>query len=645
MTCKIYKNSWDDLIAFLRDKDKEKGGVGLGYRTDESNIIIGFCIFHQLHHSSTFCDFNPDDMAIAVDLMNELKNSYQINFPLGVQAWVHTHPNLGIFLSATDRNTFATLLALDNRFMAIVIDAYNKEEATYGVYSNINEVITPSFINACNLEKLAEFWEEFSKHLSERLSQRQRPLEYITPANVFSEQPVIIEINDEDDQYNLLESFHKEVIKKNRKKVALKKVRGEAFNYSTGDETFLLKGSKATYFDTVESRDTYFKLALPAADILWEGSSLPSLLRIPLIKALDGEFTGYESGIRSGLMFSEDSEKIYRLKGCGQNDLGFVKQEKEYVDKKPHYEIRGCQFRSTCLREQITTALLDKVLPEKNILVGNKPLGWWAYYDFVPINAYCGLFETLGDLRLKGDVLFSLESKLPYFFKNREFELNKAIDYLSGVESSEDLKKESFKLTVALENSDFISFATSNNTEIKDGIFKELIKFASQIRESIDFVSLYWKFGAQAGYIKKHLEEIDLVWGSFLDPRETHHCNAHCDNLILNINNSNFLDLSPVDFDLSFSRENFIQLESLKNDYCFDNLLKMENEMLKADITNCSEESQGLTRSAKLEKPYHEARKLLRNVMLKGYQAGYSANIFEKLTPGELFFILQCLLF
>ena len=80
----------------------------------------------------------------------------------------------------------------------------------------------------------------------------------------------------------------------------------------------------------------------------------------------------------------------------------------------------------------------------------------------------------------------------------------------------------------------------------------------------------------EVGYIKKMFEEMELNWGTY-----DYHCNAHLDNLLVLPFNEKKLYLAPLDFDLGFTRAEFIDLnyknaKGIENNLNFDELLERE---------------------------------------------------------------------
>jgi len=93
-------------------------------------------------------------------------------------------------------------------------------------------------------------------------------------------------------------------------------------------------------------------------------------------------------------------------------------------------------------------------------------------------------------------------------------------------------------------------------------------------------VLLFSHISFESGAIKKCLEKNDLIWGTY-----EFHCNAHLDNLML-IKKNNFKRLlSPIDFDLAYYKEEFIDLKyknlkGIEAQVGFDDLMLREKNYL-----------------------------------------------------------------
>ena len=177
-----------------------------------------------------------------------------------------------------------------------------------------------------------------------------------------------------------------------------------------------------------------------------------------LVKTTEqGTIHGVRSGTRSAILFPDSIDPHYpslRLKGCGNivtmdkqynhySFPGFPLREIMVGEDESHeipaaefiksirgndypynhlYEIRGCSFEHTALREMVFTAKIANILSNISRKCGNYPLGITKYHPFeeeksmetYSIDKYCSLFTTLGDKRLGANILAGLEKLLLY---------------------------------------------------------------------------------------------------------------------------------------------------------------------------------------------------------------------------------------
>ena len=125
------------------------------------------------------------------------------------------------------------------------------------------------------------------------------------------------------------------------------------------------------------------------------------------------------SGHRSAIVKDPKTGIYYRLKGCGNDEIGFNLLKSEgYL---PEFSTRGSLFICTCCRELYFTEKINEVLKKINIPSANLPIGFWIYdknlsilpdekvqKEDIPtlenqipeIDKYCGIFRTLSDKRL-----------------------------------------------------------------------------------------------------------------------------------------------------------------------------------------------------------------------------------------------------
>ena len=167
-----------------------------------------------------------------------------------------------------------------------------------------------------------------------------------------------------------------------------------------------------------------------------EKENIDFLLNQPLIKTKEIKdytpcFKCIQSGHRSAVIKDPKTGIYYRLKGCGNDELGFnlLKSEGYFVE----YNTRGSQYVSTCFRELYYSERINEELKKINIPCANLPVGFWKYdknlnilsnekvkkedmpviQNQIPeIDKYCGIFRTLGDKRLRTHLLCGMEKIL-----------------------------------------------------------------------------------------------------------------------------------------------------------------------------------------------------------------------------------------
>ena len=205
----------------------------------------------------------------------------------------------------------------------------------------------------------------------------------------------------------------------------------ETLKYSD-DCSYIKPEYKDHYIPVVPETNIHFKNENLKDD---ENEKNDSILGQPLIKAKEiKDYPGYKciiSGHRSALIKDPKTGIFYRLKGCGNDELGFNIQKTEGVIVE--IVTRGSQYDSTCFRELFYSEKVDENLKKFNIRCANLPVGFWKYgkdLHILPkdnikkedlpnlenqmpeVDKYCGIFHTLGDKRLRTHLLCGLEKIL-----------------------------------------------------------------------------------------------------------------------------------------------------------------------------------------------------------------------------------------
>ena len=205
----------------------------------------------------------------------------------------------------------------------------------------------------------------------------------------------------------------------------------ETLKYSD-DCSYIKPEYKDHYIPVVPETNIHFKNENLKDD---ENEKNDTILSQPLIKAKEiKDYPGYKciiSGHRSALIKDPKTGIFYRLKGCGNDELGFNIQKTEGVIVE--IVTRGSQYDSTCFRELFYSEKVDENLKKINIRCANLPIGFWKYgkdlhilpkenikKEDIPnlenqmpeVDKYCGIFHTLGDKRLRTHLLCGLEKIL-----------------------------------------------------------------------------------------------------------------------------------------------------------------------------------------------------------------------------------------
>ena len=127
----------EQTTAFTLPRGRlEMGGLLIGHIDSEGNntVVCGF-FPRQDEATSGYCEFHGSFTAIAsaaCDYANEKAGGGHTP-DLRVIGWIHTHPDIGIFLSGIDINTFRSLrqVSFEQRCVAVVVDPIRKQHGVF----------------------------------------------------------------------------------------------------------------------------------------------------------------------------------------------------------------------------------------------------------------------------------------------------------------------------------------------------------------------------------------------------------------------------------------------------------------------------------------------------------------------------------
>ena len=149
----------------------EMGGLLIGHidQRGSINVVTGF-FPEQLKETPGYCRFSGSWVAVAAsacEYANSFSSSEEVP-ELRIVGWIHTHPDLGLFLSSTDVSTYSSLRGMvpDSKFVAVVIDPLRDQD---GVFPS--ERLPNTFFPASGEPDLDEMLRDRYHHLLDRLQE------------------------------------------------------------------------------------------------------------------------------------------------------------------------------------------------------------------------------------------------------------------------------------------------------------------------------------------------------------------------------------------------------------------------------------------------------------------------------------------
>ena len=114
----------------------EMGGLLVGHIGNDGviHVVTGF-FPEQIRATPGYCEFDGSWAAIAASACQHAnENSSDRSCPdVRIVGWIHTHPDLGLFLSSIDVSTYSFLKGMvpDSKFIAIVVDPLRNEDGVF----------------------------------------------------------------------------------------------------------------------------------------------------------------------------------------------------------------------------------------------------------------------------------------------------------------------------------------------------------------------------------------------------------------------------------------------------------------------------------------------------------------------------------
>ncbi|CDW85126.1 UNKNOWN [Stylonychia lemnae] len=300
----------------------------------------------------------------------------------------------------------------------------------------------------------------------------------------------------------------------------------------------------------------------------------------------DDILIGFKSGKRSAILKLQESNNFFRLKGCGNMNLGFNKQQMAFPEE--WQEIRGVQFSNTAFREIYFSEKINNLLNQKGFVLGNTPYGLWKYSEDIDnltndcpkLDKYCGIYKTFGDKRLathlfqgieiilkslinigiqQGDISIDHLDKLKNLFNQSRINTqNNSISKTSTLTKFKDPSISNPKIQEDL------SEYCQHSESVKQTLKERLQNFSSILGFLEAVILMFKRAGYETGQVKRTLDENLISWGYYIDHNPFQpHCNAHPNNflvldLLADYNNEYHNLLAPVDFDMTYEFKQFI---------------------------------------------------------------------------------------
>jgi proteasome lid subunit RPN8/RPN11 len=142
------------LLHCLRSAGRhERGGILLGRRDAQVTRVTMAVFPPQLMNNPVACSFDPS----SIEVVNAAKSGLgaALTGQMGtIVGWVHSHPGIGPFLSATDAQTLSSWRHLDPSAIAVVADPY----ITGGIFDQIRWWQSPGRGHDVMLDQSEEGW-------------------------------------------------------------------------------------------------------------------------------------------------------------------------------------------------------------------------------------------------------------------------------------------------------------------------------------------------------------------------------------------------------------------------------------------------------------------------------------------------------
>jgi|GEM_PF-2804349 len=186
---------FDQLIGFASSYPSlEWGGVLIGERGKGVSRACIALFPSQKRQDRCYCEFDGSELVLIKNALNSenMRTTKWVNV-----GWIHTHPNLTVFLSGIDRKSFEAWSALDANAVAVVIDPFsnNKKIGVFdSAYNEIQIEITKE-LKVSDLSNIYTFRKEVTNEYGKEYAKDKWELPIMISPNV-SDREILIEIGE-----------------------------------------------------------------------------------------------------------------------------------------------------------------------------------------------------------------------------------------------------------------------------------------------------------------------------------------------------------------------------------------------------------------------------------------------------------------
>ncbi|MEM2900418.1 MAG: hypothetical protein QXT63_06455 [Thermoplasmata archaeon] len=164
----INADLFEQLIGFASSYPSlEWGGMLIGERRECYSKVCIAIFPSQKRQDRCYCEFDGGELVLIKNALSSenMQSSKWVNI-----GWIHTHPNLTVFLSGIDKRSFEAWSALDPLAVAVVIDPFSENKKIGAFDSRYEEIRIDILKEVCvsDVRNIDVFCKEVSKEYTKK---------------------------------------------------------------------------------------------------------------------------------------------------------------------------------------------------------------------------------------------------------------------------------------------------------------------------------------------------------------------------------------------------------------------------------------------------------------------------------------------